>query len=524
MTTPYPDSSSEEARKVSSEPESLRNTTSRAVAWNVAFVPLLAILSLLSSALVARALSLEEYRVYGLAAAAIASLLLWSDLGISSAVARFTPELLRIGPGAAGAFLRVAARTRLLVLALIVGLLLIARYRWSAMETVLPFRDASLLFIVMAVTLQSLARIHQYFLTGLFQRKTIGVILLVASGAQSALVILAVLLDTGVTGILGAMALAALVELPLSRAASKSRGAFVAQDPSSPLPQDLVRDARRFGLTSFLEKLLSHLNSPFFVVFLIAALGTAQDVAFFTVAAEFTMRVASTLSVPFSGITLPLFSAVDARKDPRQSASILRLYVMLMILLFIPMAALLTSVAPFLLPLVYGIRYSEAVPILQLFVPLLFLEYTVYSALSAALMTRGRYKQVLIAKLPLLVGVPAVGLAIPRWGAAGAVVAFGATRVLSAAWLLWTGIRQLHFRFPVTFAAKVLLASVGATVPVLIVGRRLSAGWFSLALLLALGLAFFLALYRVFGGMAAEDRNAFLSGMPASASWISRLL
>ena len=141
------------------------------------------------------------------------------------------------------------------------------------METVLPFRDASLLFIVMAVTLQSLARIHQYFLTGLFQRKTIGVILLVASGAQSALVILAALLDTGVTGILGATALAALVELPLSRAASKSRGAFVAQDPSSPLPQDLVRDARRFGLTSFLEKLLSYLNSPFFVVFLIAALG-----------------------------------------------------------------------------------------------------------------------------------------------------------------------------------------------------------------------------------------------------------
>ncbi len=277
------------------------------------------------------------------------------------------------------------------------------------METVLPFRDASLLFIVMAVTLQSLARIHQYFLTGLFQRKTIGVIFLVASGAQSALVILAALLDTGVTGILGATALAALVELPLSRAASKSRGAFVAQDPSSPLPQDLVRDARRFGLTSFLEKLLSYLNSPFFVVFLIAALGAAQDVAFFTVAAEFTMRVASTLSVPFSGITLPLFSAVDARKDPRQSASILRLYVMLMILLFIPMAALLTSVAPFLLPLVYGIRYSEAVPILQLFVPLLFLEYTVYSALRAALMTRGRYKQLLIAKLPLLVGVPALG-------------------------------------------------------------------------------------------------------------------
>ena len=150
-------------------------------------------------------------------------------------------------------------------------------------------------------------------------------ILLVASGAQSALVILAALLDTGVTGILGATALAALVELPLSRAASKSRGAFVAQDPSSPLPQDLVRDARRFGLTSFLEKLLSYLNSPFFVVFLIAALGSAQDVAFFTVAAEFTMRVASTLSVPFSEITLPLFSAVDARKDPRQSASILRL-------------------------------------------------------------------------------------------------------------------------------------------------------------------------------------------------------
>jgi lipopolysaccharide exporter len=477
----------------------------------------------MSSALVARALSLDEYRVYGLAMAAIASLLLWSDLGISSAVARFTPEIRAVGRGATARFVSGAARIRILSLVVIVLLLLAARYLWSSWATLLPFGSWSLLLIIATVTFQSLARVYQYFLTGMFRRKAIGIILLVAAAVQSGLVILAALSGFGVPGILAAISGAALLELGLSRGVSHERSAEPAGEPRK-LPEHLVRDAGRFGVVSFLEKTASYVNSPPFVVFLIASLGTSEAVAFFAVASEFSTRFVSMLSVPFSGVTLPLFSTVEARGDREQSATVLRLYLMLMFLLFAPTAAILSGVADVLLPLVYGPRYREAVPILKVLVPFLFLEYTVYSALLAALMTRRKYKEVLMAKLPLLVGVPAVAFAIPIWGAVGAVVAFGSARLLSAAWLLVSGIRELEFRFPAVYASKVLAASTGAGIAIGVAESVFSSGWGSLAALLVIGGASFLVLYQLLGGMAPADRDLMLSGMPASARRLSRLL
>jgi O-antigen/teichoic acid export membrane protein len=501
----------------------LARTTSHAVFWNVILVPLLAILSLASSALVARHLSLDEYRVYGLATAAIASLLLWTDLGLSSAVARFTPEIHRVGPGASSRFLGGAARIRILSLAVIVGLLVAGRHFWSGSQALLPFEGLSLVLIIATVTFQSIARIYQYYLTGMFKRRAIGLILLVAAAGQSGLVILATLAGFGVTGVLAAFAVAALVELVLSRSASIDR-ASADTGAEVELPRELVRDAGRFGIVSFLEKTASYLNSPPFVVFLIASLGAPREVAYFTVASEFSMRIVSMLSVPLSGITLPLFSTVEARGDREQSATVLRLYLMLLFLLFAPTAALLSGSADIVLPLVYGSRYQDAVPLLKVLVPFLFLEYTVYSALLAALMTRREYGAVLLSKLPLVGGVVAVSLAIPGWGALGAVVAFGAARLLSAAWLLRSGLHHLRFRFPGVYAAKVLGASTGAGLAVAFAARALSSGWSSLAALLLLGGAVFVALYELLGGMDPADRDLITSGMPPYLRRFKRLL
>ncbi len=124
-------------------------------------IPLLGVLSIVSSALVARTLSVDEYRVYGLAVATVMTLVLWSDLGISSAVARFTPELRKLKQDAMLRFLRGAASVRFLALGLAVAALVLVRAIWSSWEDVLPFHGASLWLIVITASAQGVARILQ---------------------------------------------------------------------------------------------------------------------------------------------------------------------------------------------------------------------------------------------------------------------------------------------------------------------------------------------------------------------------
>lgn len=506
-------------------PEGLARVTTRAVLWNVVLVPLLGLLALVSSALVARALSIDDYRVYGLAVAAVTSILLWSDLGITSAVARYTPQLRRYGVASTVSVLRRAAKVRIAAVVFLVAALVAGRYLSTSLQEELPFRGASLFLIVGTAMFQSIARVLQYFLTGLFQRKAVGLILLVSTAAQSLLVILAALLGASVTGILGALCLAALLELVLSRwSASREAAAWRRPSDAAATPPGVEAEAARFAAVAFAEKVASYLNSASFVIFLIAGLGAPAEVAFFAVASEFTMRFVSLLSTPFSGITLPLFSSVDSRNDPGQSAAVLRLYLMLLLLLFVPTAALLSSVADPLLPLVYGDRYRESVVLLRILVPFLFLEYTVYSALLAALMTRGRYRHVLSSKLPLLLGVPVVAWVIPHWGATGAVLALGCVRLGSAGLLLLAGMRELRFRFPGVYAAKVLVASLGSVAAIAALRGFLGDGGLALGLLLVAGGVGFLLLYKAFGGMAAADREQMVVGLPESARFVRYFL
>jgi PST family polysaccharide transporter len=508
---------------------SLSQSTARAVLWNVVLIPLLGVLSLVSSALVARTLSLEEYRVYGLAVAAVASLLLWSDLGVSAAVARFTPELRKRSREATLRFLETAARTRFVALGVLLAGLLLAR-SFGPMgprgEEVVPFQGWSLWLIVITVAAQGAARVLQYFLSGLFQRGRVGAILVLSALSQSTLVILAAVLATGVVGILGALALAAVLELALSRfwvSREASKWPETDETGGEEKREVLTRDAARYAGASFAEKMASYLNGPSFVIFLIAAAGS-PEVAYFAVASEFAMRVVAFLSVPLSGVTIPHFSAVDSPEDPRPVGSLLRIYLILLVLLFVPTAAFLAASAHVVVPLVYGERYEAAVPILRWYVPFLFLEYTVYSALLAALMTRGHYRQVLLSKLPLVAGVPAVVLVIPFWGAKGAVIAFGLARLLTAALLLRIGVRVLRFRLPGLFFAKVAAASVAAAGTTFLLRPTVPESWSSLVVLTALyGIVFFVT-YKALGGMAANEKGQMLAGIPSSLSWLRPLL
>jgi O-antigen/teichoic acid export membrane protein len=511
--------------KQSGVSSSVAGKASRAVLWNLLFVPSLLALTVLSSAVVARSLSIDDYAIYGLAMATVTSLLLLSDLGITSAVARFTPEIRKMGPESTRRFLRTAAWSRIAAMGLVV-LGLVAARGFAPLADALPFHGVSLALVLAVAAVQSLSRVKQYYLTGLLDRRAIGFIQFAAGIVQPALVILAVAAGYGVPGILAGMALSSLLELALLSAhAGRQAGSVTPPEARAGVPAELERDAARFAGVSFAEKLASYLNSPSFVLFLLAGLGSgSEDVAMFTIAGDFTFRIVSLLTIPFAGITLPVFSFLEADGRREDSTMALRLHIIVLVLLFIPAAGLLTALSSSVVPLLYSIRYSEAAPILTVLVPFLFLEYTVYSALLAALMTRRRYIEVLASKLPVLLGLPLIVYVIPRWGAVGAALVLGLTRLASAGILLAAGLREFRFRFPLGFTAKVLGATCCAALAAAAFPKPQTPGWGSFVTAVLLGGVVFAIVYRVSGGMEAADRERLLIAAPRAARGLRFLL
>src|SRR5688572_6071924 len=111
---------------------------SKALLWNVALIPLQAVVVLAASAIVARRLTVEQYALYGLAMAALTSLLLWSDLGLMPMVSRYTPLLRASGGAVLQRFLWQVSAARLFALAIAV-LGFAAAWRLPVVPRMLPF-------------------------------------------------------------------------------------------------------------------------------------------------------------------------------------------------------------------------------------------------------------------------------------------------------------------------------------------------------------------------------------------------
>jgi O-antigen/teichoic acid export membrane protein len=492
-------------------PPGLAAQASRALLWNVALIPLQAVVMLAASALVARRLPLEHYALYGLATATLTSLLLWSDLGLMPMVSRYVPLLRPSGGPVLRRFLRQVTMVRAAALALAV-LAFAAAWQWPVVHRMLPFEGPGLALILAALMAQGVARLHEYFLSGLLERRSVGLIRIVVGLVHPLLVIGAVASGGGLNGILAAICAGSLLDVTLFAwaAVRHTYAAPAVPGPAPALPPDLRARAARFAAVSYAEKLASHLNSAGFIIFLVAALGSRADVATFAVAGEFASRVIAVISIPFLGLTLPLFASVEAER-PEETGTAARLYVTVMLLACLPAAALLSVLGRPMVALVYSERYVDAAPILRAFVPFLFVEYAVYSALLAPLLMRGRYREVLLSKLPMLAGLAAVVAVLPRFGTVGAAFVYGLARLFSAALLVRYGQAELGFRFPWAFAVKVALASAAATAAAALVDPW-DGQWSRLAFAgLAAGAAF-LIVYRALGGMDADDRARVAQG------------
>jgi O-antigen/teichoic acid export membrane protein len=167
---------------------------------------------------------------------------------------------------------------------------------------------------------------------------------------------------------------------------------------------------------------------------------------------------------------------------------------------------------PAIIVFVYGQRYKEAIPIIQIL--LVAMTFSVTMGVSSNVLY-AIDKQASLLRYMVLVAALNIALdfwLIPRYGAMGAAVANGASRVVAAAGMLVILRRSLPGSFPARTSAKIYCAALVSTVPIVYMGLFLHATSYALVLsilLAALSYGACLAVFRVLtkGEFAALREN-----------------
>jgi O-antigen/teichoic acid export membrane protein len=524
----------------------LARNAGSAVLWNTLFVPLKLLAEVAVTLVKANILSQAAFGLLAILAAFANTLGLWVDLGVDRALPKYLPEQERVGGKAAVArLLRTVARIKLLMLLVVTLLFLLysgpilARLAQDVRELDIdPIEHARLLNdlgrygwllmggVLLLVALGAFYDMLMAYLISFFRHRAWNSIALVTSLVGPPLVIAAVLLDSGVPGVLLAMVVTPFISVALAAwqvalaqrslaASSAPQAAEQRHERAEWLPQGFAR----YTSVSHLLNLSDWATSPALPLLLLPSL---PQVAVFQIGFQLVRMVLTYLFTPLAGVQVPLFSRVRGGEGDLQQAyaSISRLLTLLMV----PGAV---GVALLARPLLSGLfpTFVEAAPLVWVLAPCLFLD-SLLSTAQIVLMVYERYRAVLLARLLAFVSVPLL-LLLPLLPAAytllGAAAALGLARLLARAASLYFGQRELQLGFPGAFAARVGLASAVMVLPLLLGSSLLGtlspgaditarlAYLVAIALLAALAAAVFFAALRLMGGLHPADRAQLLA-------------
>jgi O-antigen/teichoic acid export membrane protein len=522
-------------KPISSKAPSLGAQASRAVLWNVLFVPLRMIAEISATLIKLSVMTQLSFGMISLINATNNGLGTWIDLGTGRALPKFIPETARAGGPRAVTRLLLAALGAQMALLAIIGAVLIGLREFylnylrgqvtKAIATSIGDQQVLLTFIdqwnwlliaaILAVLLFGIFYdVLMAYLSSFFKQRAWNSVTLVAQLLPPLLTAGVILAGFDITGVVIVMVLApaiatALVGWQVLRHQREIAALPQPADDGQILPAGFVR----YCGVSFLMTATDFLASGGFALFFTR---DVVQVAVLAAGVNVVRMVLAYLYTPMVGVQVPLFTRVRQG----EGGTLLGAYqslVRLQVLLLVPGGVGLLLLASAVFALINP-AYVDAVPLVWVLVPCLFLESLLTTAHNA-LIVYEHLRVIIISRLLTLICVPLVLLLFPILGVLGAALAFGLARVAAGIWATGSGYRLLGLRWPWRFSLRVMLASVimaalvatlNAFLPMPDITARGLARLAALPLLLLIaglgGAAFLLAL-RLLGGIDPQDRH-----------------
>src|SRR6266508_2060539 len=536
---------------LTNKPPSLGAQVSRAVAWNVLFVPLRLLSEIIATLIKLSVLAQASYGLLGIISSTNSGLGTYIDLGTGRALPKFIPESNKIGGRRAVIRLllvSLAAQTALLLICGAVMLALRARYLGCLSQRVttskVPRVDQQhlILFIqqsggllIAAILLVLLFGIFydvlMAYLNSFFKQRAWNSITLVVQLMSPLLTAAAILAGWDVAGVVVVMVFVPAVAIVLVgwQVLRHQRELTVQPQPDDTgrwLPPGFVR----YCGVSLLMTGTDFLASAGFALFFAR---DVIDIAILNAGVNIVKVLLAYLYTPMVGVQVPLFTRVRAGEGGTLQGAYQSL-IRLQVLLLVPGGVGLLLLARPIFALLQA-AYVDAAPLVWILVPCLFLESLLTTAHNA-LIVYEKLKIIIISRLLTLISVPLVVVLLPQFGIAGAALAFSLARVLAGVWVTANGFRLLGLRWPWRFTLRVGLASavmalvVGLlssliTLPAVDAPRLTRLALLPpLTVIAGAGAISFLIVLRLLGGIDVQDRRQITQMRLPLKRWILRVL
>lgn len=270
--------------------------------------------------------------------------------------------------------------------------------------------------------------------------------------------------------------------------------------------KSLRRRVWRFSVNTWLALLISAFVWSRLEIYFLQRYWTPREVAMFAIGLTFASMVHQVATL-FSGAFMAHFSELIGTGNyelvQRQYASSTRL----LAVLIVPMALGGAAIMPALLPLVFGVAFTPAVPIAMVLTASAALAYSLIG--SSLIYANERSSFVVLSGLcggglSILAGF----VIVARFGALGAAASKITVQCAMISVGAWYIIHRLHYRYPLKSLGRTLMAAVFCASSAWVVVHVIPAKLVALSIAVPLGAIVYAAGVRTFHILDAEDIGA----------------
>ncbi len=510
--------------------------TGRAAFWNTVLIPVQSLVGLIFVSLVAQRFGLYA-GVYVTATGVVASLVIFTGVGIPTSLTKFLPEIeMSAGAPAVVVFLRRAAAIRMLLIAVVlIPLNLFAQPLAAALdmgsEGAFILRLASVLIVARAVIELAARTLTAFF--GQLQSNSLQLlqgsldIVLVGAALVGGYEIAGVFGMVAVSGVVTAIAALAVVRRMLRSLNAGEHGAPFA--PAHPEATRAAVDAERsrfagFATFTFLFELSIYFADKSFAAPALAIVLGRDEVALFSYGYALAFMSVALMVASFRGVYRPMFAHLRGRNDPDQLCRAFAGISKAQLVILVPAGVGLFIMAADYIPLLYGPEFTPAVPVTRTFIVLLYTQ-TAFNLGMIWLSIDERYRAVLWTQSILVIVAPFFLIAAASAGLVPAAILFGGARVVVSVTGYLICRRDYGFRFPWSFAARVAVVAAAMGAVLVVVRSFLGQSALEAVGLTALGAATYLAGLRLARVLGPEEidllERSDVPGKRLALAWLA---
>jgi O-antigen/teichoic acid export membrane protein len=266
--------------------------------------------------------------------------------------------------------------------------------------------------------------------------------------------------------------------------------------------QTFWKDARSVSAIVVLDSLIFQRSE----VFLLAAVSTSSQVAFFSLANSLVTRGVAFVPGALGGVLLPTFAGAD---DLEARVAVAMRW---MALLVVPLGGLMVVTAPFVVRLLYGAPFAPMVPVVVI-TAVAATAISISTAGSSAMYATGGHRFILRVGLGCaILNVVLAILLIGPYGATGAAGAGALAQLVGVAGGVYLLRAKMRLRLPLWAVSKTIASAVGAGV----VAALTAHAWFSGGVALVVSSLVFSVLFAlciVGTRTLPQDERTFVKGV-----------